>query len=657
MRCETVQRSVSVAMDRGPRPSPEERDHVRTCPACSRFSARAWRVRELARFEVAPPVPDLVPAIMESVRREGGRATGRLGIGRPRRRRPDALAWRLAAAALVAGLVVGFVLTAGGVPRRTGLSPALAAEIPLRLQRAAQGLDGYRATFELAEANWHPAVPRRAFRAEVSFRSPESLRVEVEDLTDYPDSSWPRNDLLLVTDGPRYAVSGAARCSPAAVPACPPAAEPEAVANRPPFDPGTPAPTDVVVPMTVLAASDRVDVRGTDTVAGREAVVVELAFQDAVPLFQHLRVRGSWRPFFPQDRVLVSLDRATWFPLRYEVFPADGDERSLWAAQAGLPWEDPDVAVFRATARSLSTTPPGPEAFAVPDDPGASDGGFRDIPAAAIGAHPDTALLMPAQTEGLRAWRMGAFATSESRTYHETVLAFSQGLRWLTVTRVTGWDRPHPFGVGPFAEPVRLGPGVGYYEPATAGTPRRLGLHTAHGEFLVATDLPRASLLRIAATLPVEGRPVPEGWRVRRSPVGRVEEGLSPEAALHRAGIQALLPAALPDRYRAVAAQVFDVAGSRGLTIAFRREAAEMDGVGILLSQTEGQHVLPPPTGGDEQALRVRGVQARWSPEEHLLEWIEDGRYVSLSGPSFDLTRLIAIAESLRPAWQGRSPP
>ena len=69
MRCDAVQEAVSAAMDRGPTLSQRHLEHVRTCPACSTFHERAWRLRELARFEVAPPVPDLVPAIMERVRK------------------------------------------------------------------------------------------------------------------------------------------------------------------------------------------------------------------------------------------------------------------------------------------------------------------------------------------------------------------------------------------------------------------------------------------------------------------------------------------------------------------------------------------------------------------------------------------------------------
>jgi hypothetical protein len=47
----------------------------------------------------------------------------------------------------------------------------------------------------------------------------------------------------------------------------------------------------------------------------------------------------------------------------------------------------------------------------------------------------------------------------------------------------------------------------------------------------------------------------------------------------------------------------------------------------------------------------------RWSPDDHLLEWVEGGVYRSLSGAAFDLTTIAQIAESLRPAGERSSTP
>src|SRR2546426_5297526 len=52
--------------------------HVAGCTSCAAFEAGAWKLREAARFEVAPAVPDLVDSIMASVERERQeRAPGR----------------------------------------------------------------------------------------------------------------------------------------------------------------------------------------------------------------------------------------------------------------------------------------------------------------------------------------------------------------------------------------------------------------------------------------------------------------------------------------------------------------------------------------------------------------------------------------------------
>jgi hypothetical protein len=109
-----------------------------------------------------------------------------------------------------------------------------------------------------------------------------------------------------------------------------------------------------------------------------------------------------------------------------------------------------------------------------------------------------------------------------------------------------------------------------------------------------------------------------------------------------------LTPTGLPRGYDAVSAQTVRTPNVEGLTVVFRRPAAELDGVGLELYQAEGQ-TLPPPTGAGQQEVRVRAVVGRWWPDGHRLEWLEGGIYRSLVGPSFDLTTMLGIADSLRP--------
>jgi hypothetical protein len=656
MRCETAQRALSESMDeRFVLPARVEA-HAATCSTCARFASAAWRVRTAVRFEVAPSVPDLAPAIMAAVREETTRE-------RLPSRPPLKGSWlarhRAALAAATAGFVVGAFLTAGGLfPASRENSEALAMDIPRRLVAAAEGLEGYRATFDIAELHWTRAVPRRSFVASIAFRAPESFRVDVTDTTAYPSPGWPRNDLELRSNGQAWVATGPNACPRQELPACPGSGPiRRVVSGRAPFDASTAMPTDVIVPMTVLAASERVKVLGPDTVNGHPAIAVQLAYQDATPLFKYLRFLGSWRPFFPQDRVIVWLDRATWFPLKYAVFPAPGPERRLWSAQSGLPREAPGRSVFTASVRSLKTTPPPARLFGI-DSSGGPDSrqGFVDLTPAGLSSGPDARVLPRGLTAslGLRLWRYGRFERTDARPFDESVVAYADGLAWVTVARVTRWNQSRLFGVGSFAQPVELpmARGVAYYEPAGETQPRRLAVHTARGELLISTNLPRRTLLGVTESLPV-GLPAPHGWLVRRWAGGVVEDGLTPKEAEARAGFAVLQPSWLPSGYGATVAEVarptdsVEAGPSPSITLVFRRAAAELDGMGLVLYQSPNQ-VVPPPSG-PEQAVTVQGVVGRWTPEQHLLEWTKDGTYVSLQAPASDLTTLLRVANSLRP--------
>jgi Putative zinc-finger len=664
MRCDQVERLLSSAMDEPlARPLPEAvRAHAETCTRCRAFEQGAWRIRKTTRLQVAPPVPDLAPAIMERIAAEGARGRA---VRRGRRRlRRELGTWGLAvrehplrralALGLAAGVLIGFVLSDGLSPPSGPGTAALAAEIPDRLVAAAQGLRGYVATYDIVERNWAPAVPLRTFVAHLAFRAPEDFRVRVHDTTPYPAGAWIRNDLTLVTNGRAWMATGTAPCPDGVAPPCPqgPPVVQRAV-HRPPFDQSTDMPTDVIVPMTVLAAAHRVDVLGSGEVGGRRAVAVGLSYQDATPLFASLQFLGAWRPFFPQDRVVVWLDRSTWFPLSYEVFPAAGPERARWAGQVGVGREGPGRPVFRATIRrGFSTTAPprsrfSPRRAAIPSSagrPSVLDEGFVPTHMASLDA--PGAAPVPRFTAGLSPFRSGELPRTALRPYRETLTAYANGLAWLTVARVSAWHESRPFGVGSFAQPMTLpGDEPALYEPATSASARRLALHTIEGEILVSTNLPLEELRRVAASLPVRPLDEPERWRVHEWAGGRVEDGLAPSAALRKAGFPALVPSWLPPGYRGAVAQVVRTARVRGVTIVFRRPAAELDGVGLRLYQARGQ-TLPPPTG-DEQAVSVRGVAGRWSAGDHELEWVSGGVYRSLTAPAFELSTLLHVASSL----------
>ena len=639
MRCEVAERELSSRLD-GEADRRTQRsldEHVQTCPRCRAFEARIGRIHELARVQPAGPVPDLVPAIMAQVRRQRSPRRGAVIT----LRRPSPV-WGRYAAAFVAGAVAAALLL-GGLPLiRRAPSPALAAEIPGRVAEASRQAETYRATFRVEERNFHPAVPVRRFTAEITFRAPEEFRAEVRDLTRYPAGQWPRNHLVLVLDGERWQVEGPVTCPREALPVCPlEGRERRAVRGREPFDNDTPPPTDVVVPVRTLAGSDRVRVAGEGDVLDRRVVVVELPYRDATPLFAYLHAAGTWRPFYPLDLVRVSLDAETWFPLAYEVWPSATPERRLWSVRNGLPGEGADAPVFRAEAASFTESVPRTwRPTPLPVAP--RDQGFREVPLESL---TQRGLLIPTDLAGLRPYRAGRFVLG-GRPSDEILLSYTQGLTWLKLRETRRWRRSEVFGLGPLAAPVRLrGGGVAYYEPATSSLGRRLSIHARGWDLYLESNLPRDDLLRVAASLPITGRPVPRRWTVQRWPGGVVREQVSIDRAVAEAPYL-LLPRSLPDGFRPWLAQLVREGPRTSVTVYYRRPGTELDGIGIRLHQAPGTP-LPPPMDPDVLAVEVRGILGRYSPVRGELEWVEDGVYRSVGGTALDLAGLLKVAESL----------
>lgn len=647
MKCDAAQRELSARLDGAPNRRLTEvlEDHLISCARCRSFQAGAGRIRELARIEPAAPVPDLVPRIMAEVERRGGR-----------RRIPQLVPreWRRYAAAFAAGAAAA-ALFVGGLPGlRRGPSPALATEIPIRVFESSKLVTSYRAIFDIKESNFAPTPPLnqfsvRRFVARVAFESPERFRAEVEDKTVYPAGPWPRNDLVLAVDRDRWSFRGPATCPRESLPDCAIGGrEVREVRGREPFDGDALLPADVVVPVRTLSGSDRVRLAGEGTVLGRDVVIVELSYRDATPLFAYLQAGGSWRPFYPLDRVLVSLDRETWFPLAYEVQPAAGLERERWAVQNSLPQEPPGRAVFVATARSFGTAPQAegwrPLEGARQDT---RDEGFRDESLATLEMKRAHQLLFPADTAGLRAYRTGTFV-SGGRPRDEVLVSFTHGLTWLKIRQTRTWSQPEPFGdVGSLATPTRLrGGGVSYYEPATATLGRRLWIHARGVDLYLESNLPREDFLRVASSLPVRGERAPQEWLVRRLPGGLIIERTS-VARARDSDPYILLPTFLPQGYRPGPVHLVHVVGRTGVTMFFRRPGTELDGVGIRLHQADDEP-LPPPIDPDVLAVRVRGVIGRYSPLRSELEWVEDGVYRSLRGTALDVAGLLHVADSLR---------
>jgi hypothetical protein len=616
MRCEAAERALSEQLDDGldARRAESVRAHLATCPRCRTFEHRARRLRDLTRLRPAEPVPDLVPEIMERVRREA-----------PTPLRRPAPGWTRHAAAFAAGAVAAAVLVAGLPGLRRSPPPALGTEIPRGIVAASTEVRSYRATFRVVEHGFHRRVPRRVFLADVAFRAPERFRSHVTDLTSYPGRRWPSNDVTLAVDGSRWVLDAPRGCPREALPSCAPAGrDVDRVTGRPPFDGDAPLPTDIVLPVRTLAGSGRVAVGGVDTILDHDAVVVELAYRDAAPLFGFLQSGGLWRPFFPHDRVRVSLDQESWFPLAFQVMAAASPERARWARANALPEERPGSVLLRAETVEFGPGPPEEWApagatAAVPP----RDLGFREREAVGVPA--------PEHLGGLDPYRHGTMPGTGTIP-DLAVRSYARGLSWLVITATGDWDGPSLFGnVTDLSQRVPVGIGIGYYEPATGTLGRRLALHTDSWDLEIESNLPRRDLLAVAASLPVVGRDVPSRW-LDQVPV---------RSAL-TASPFALMPSALPLDYRPWAA---DVDGRNTVTIWFRRPGAE-PGPGIVLHQVRGGE-LPPPLEGEVLAVGVRGVVGRYSPARGQLEWVEPGVYRSLGGGALDLGGLLRVAESL----------
>jgi hypothetical protein len=640
---EQAERLISERLD-GERIAPRAlvalEHHLEGCAECRAFERGAYRLREAARFEVAPAIPDLVEPIMAAVEAESGARRPGLRVVRPMRlprRRSPLPRLAPAVAAVVVGALVGSLVVGGpwseDGPDRTS---ALAAEDVARgVADAARGLEAYAATFAITEHHLSPAVPERRLTMRVWFRAPERFRLEVSDETAYPTPTTPTDLELVVSDDAWYA-SGPAPCPASRCPQ-----RTTTVRNRVPFSSAAPAPTDLVLPLTALAEPDAIDVVGDDTAIGRPAVVVEVPFERAASLFPFLSLGGEWRPFFPGDRVRIWLDADSWFPLRWEVFPAGGRERDAWALRFGLPEEPSREAVFAVEALSLDPTPPPPGVFAVPSTGRAEDQGARAVAAEDLAARAGFEPVAPAQLAGLDLYRAVLPGNPDAG---EAIVTYAGGLSFLTLGESRSWAGDDPFGsVGVRAEEVPLGDGVGYYEPASPVHGRRVSIHAAGTDLYLESNLPRDRLLSVAATLPVVGLRMPETWRVREAS-GVLVERVTLEEARAALGTAIGQPRSLPSGFALASVELVRAEGRSGATLFFSDAEA---GSRVLRLHVEAADALPPASSARQLGVEVAGTVGRWTPSRSQLEWVADGVYRSLDGPGLTLRELLAVASSI----------
>jgi outer membrane lipoprotein-sorting protein len=655
--CERARRAISERMDGERLPARTVaalEQHLEGCSACRAFQAGAWKLREAARFEIAPAVPDLVDSIMSSVEQESHAGVGgRLRVlpsARGVSPRPARTKRRLApvAAAAVVGLIAGSVAVGGPwqQPQRASVG---AAEVARGVAAAATQLSNYGARFTIIEQHFSADVPVRRFTMGVWFHAPESFRLDVVDHTRYPTNDVTPTNLELIVNGSSSYSVGPSAC-PASV--CPP--KETVVRNRVPFSASNPAPTDLILPVASLADANQLQVVGGGIVLGRQAIEVRLPFEQAQPLFPFPFIGGSWRPFFPTDRVDLWLDAGSWFPLRYTVYPAPGRERGQWALRFGLPQEPPRQPIFEVSATSLDEQTPAPILFRIPRGTKTpSDQGAKpvSIPQASreTGWHP----IAPAEVQGLDLYQVVLPPTlTDQGKPAQTLITYSKGLAWLKIGEVRGWTAKTMFGpVGIQAQQVTLGNGgIAYYEPATADHGRRLAIHGPGTDLYIETNLPREGLLSAASSLPVTGIQIPEAWAIRSSPNGVIERvSLDQAAAALPFPIQMPDPSSLPAGYTLASAELVTLHHRPSVNVFFQQQDAEF-GTGPIRLHEEPAKRLPPASAAVQDEVEVRGVTGRWTQDRNQLEWVQEGVYYSLDAAGMQLTDLVGVAGSLQPA-------
>jgi hypothetical protein len=503
------------------------------------------------------------------------------------------------------------------------------------VRAAAHRVEAYHATFAITEHGL-PSVPDRSLDAELWFRAPSGYRLQVRDHSAYPDLTWTPTDLTYIEDGTATLRSGPSGCPSTLPPAiCPPTRS--VVEVRTPFSAAAPAVADLVVPLDVLANDRGITVMRTGTVLGRPAVQVELSFDRAEPLFPFLRMGGNWRPFYGGDRVELWVDAQDWSPLRWTVYPADDPARADWELRFGLPEEPPGRPILDVTATESDRGVPPADLFTV-------HGASANVPVAHVadqaGFHPVT----PTATADLALTAAAVPRAGDGGS--QTLLTYSDGLAYLRVGERRDWGSRSLFGpVGQDAQEVRLGGGVAYYEPAGGDLGRRLAIHTPSTNLYLETNLSREDLLKVAASMPVEGQALPYTWRVDRTTNGRTEQ-LSLSAAQRLASFTFAPPTALPDGYVLASVERTVTGGTDGVTLGFRQADSDLGGAPIRL-YLEPAAALPPAASAEQSVADVGGAVGRWTPSQSRLEWVAGGVYRSLDGPGVDRRTLTALAASV----------
>lgn len=583
--CEDVRRELSARLDneqdeRLARPVDE---HLRGCPHCRSFERSLADVRRQLRVQPAQSPPDLTAVIMDKLRID--RDVGSL--------RPY-LKTALVAAAVAALVVGGTTLRFG----RDRTDVATADEVVKEIRTAARHLDSYRATFEVAENG-----PARNSTVTITYRAPEMLRIDKVERSDRNGS--PTSESSYIVNPDESFERRTLTCARSA-PGCSPRAVTRKTIARQPLGGVAPSVTDIVLPMETLAASDAIRVVGTgEPLLGRPTLRVRMPNWQAHVLVDAVRP-DSTRSFDPEASVELWLDRENWFPLRFAVTQPGGSTPSLKATATEVSEDAISEEVFETPRRAAQVV----------------NERFRSGPPPSV---------TPTFTAGLESYRSGKTAEGHS------LATYTNGLAWMTL-KVADDTLPPESLIS--AEVVPL-PDIGpvYYSPGGDRQSRVVDIYDGTQHLRLESNLPRATLLEVANSLPVQGKAVD---RIGRGAL--LVERATPDAVYEIGLLQP--PGGLPPGYRPVSATVTR-RGRDVLDMVVRYSQPQNDFTdGIVVTAVPRTRALPA-SSETFTTYRVGDSAARWSALRGELEWVEGKVYRAVRVGDFRVDMALRIARSM----------
>jgi hypothetical protein len=569
---------ISTAFD-GEAPMPDDLDAEDEA-----FLAAAARLRSTLRVEEAEVPPDVTRAVLARVADP---------VRPPRTARPTVLV--AAAVFVVAALLTALAVRPGG-PAGPSVAAADVGDRVLAAQHDVVALD---AEVTLLETGAHPDLPERTYEGTLRYRAPEQLWLRFEDRT-LRSAGWPANDIDLVVDDGIAWSTGIHGCPVADQPACLDEPETRLVRGLAPFAEDWVAPLDLVVPADAFLPQAQT----TSTEAGG-AVVVDTTVARLRQLIDGLQTAGALRAVHVTDLVRLELDPDSFTIRRLAVLAGDTAARSLWAAENGYS-DAPGTTVLELTVTPGSL--PDAVVPAPPDDAEVTDAGFRDTP--------DLPGPVPRSLpEGFSAHRAGVHDGPGARI---VVRSWSNGRAWIRIESTSEWSGEVLFGnLGPLVRAVPVGGGTGFTDPEGS----TLALRTGTVDLAITGSVPLETLVDVAASLPLTGQQLPDGW-----PQGELLTTL-PSGALRP-------PGPVTARYE----------GS-DLVVAVPGPGA----TSAVLTQRPGES-LGLPVKGDLVEAEVRGTTGRYAPRLGTLTWVEGGWIRELRSDGLDLAALTQVAAELERA-------